>query len=497
MKVLSSIRFIVVVLVLGVVVRAAGQEMPGIANSVFTCGESANLNPSLPVMSPYYLDINAVSVSLFAENNYIYIKKDENKLRRFFGPAPIESAEPIGGSGGWYSDYNVPGLKSGFMNVRITGPSVSLVLGPHAFGISFNVRSVTSVRNIPAPLAKFLYEGMYFPGLHDKRFVHEEKMSAASLAWGELAFNYSGIFSVRNKNVWSGGISVKTLSGLGGISVYSDHLDYMVAGYDTLKVFSADADIRLAAPINFDNNAYEGGIKGWGLGFDAGITFERKKLPVGWLSTYNRPCTQLYVPYLYRIGISLLDMGRIDFSANAMQITLKNDSLYWPGIRSLGNTSINRVTDTLSNRIFGNTTQLVSANSTSIGLPASLCLHGDYNFYSKWYASAIIILPVNTNSHSSVIRPSVFTGGIRYETKNSSAGFTATLQGIHGIETSSLHTLTVGFHARYKSIYIGTGNIISFLKINDYTGSDLYAGIRLTFNKGRCKRTGFRCPDFF
>lgn len=482
---------------LSIIMTVAGQETSGISNSVYTCGESANLNPSLPVMSPYYLDINVASVSLFAENNYIYIKKDENKLRRFFGPTPIESDLPIGGNGSWYSDYNVPGLKSGFINARITGPSVSLVLGPHAFGISFSTRTATSVRNIPAPLAKFLYEGMYYPGLHNKRFVHEEKMSATSLAWGELTFNYSGIFSVRNKNVWSGGITVKSLSGLGGISVYSDHLDYMVAGYDTLKVYSADAEIGLAAPLNYDNNTYDGGIKGWGLGLDAGITFERKKVPVGWLSTYNRPCAQTYIPYLYRIGVSLIDMGKIRFTENALQIKLHNDSLYWPGIKSLGNTSVNRLADTLSNRIFGNSTQLVSDNETTIGLPTVVCLHGDYNFKDNWFASAIILLPVNTNNKSAVIRPSVLTGGIRYETKIASAGVTATMQGIYGIESSSLQKIQIGLHVRYRSFFAGTGNLISWLKLTDYTGSDFYAGLRFTFNKGRCRHTGFRCPDFF
>lgn len=478
-------------------IKGQAQDMAGNSTSRYICGESASLNPSLPVMSPYYLDINVASVSLFAENNYIYIKKGENKLRRIFGPAPIESDEPIGGNGSWYGDYNVPGLKSGFISAKITGPSVSMVLGPHAFGVSFSVRSVTSVRNIPAPLAKFLYEGMYYPDLHDKRFLHEEKMSAASMTWGELAFNYSGIFSVRNKNIWAGGITVKSLSGIGGISIYSDHLDYMVAGYDTLVVYSADAEIGLAAPLNYDNNAYDGGIKGWGWGVDAGITFERKKQSVGWLSTYNRPCAQSYVPYLYRIGISLFDLGNINFTGNALQLKLKDNSLYWPGIKSFGSTTVNRFTDTLSNRIFGNPTQLISGTETTIGLPASVCLHGDYNFHRNWFASAIIILPVNTGSRSAVIRPTVLTGGIRYETKTACAGMTATMQGIYGIESGSLHKVLLGLHVRYKSFFIGTGNITSFLKLTDYTGTDLYAGIRFSFLKGRCKHTGFKCPDFF
>ncbi len=474
----------------------AAQDMAGATISKYSLGISAHLNPSLPVLSPLYLDVNVASASLFAENNYIYIKKDENKLRRFFSQVAIDPEVPAMGNDDWYSDYDVPGIKSGYISARVIGPSVSMVMGAHAFGISYSLRSVTSVRNIPAPLAKFMFEGMYFPTLHDIRFVHEEKMSTASLTWGELAVNYSAIFSVKNRNVWSGGIAIKQLHGLAGFSFYSDHLDYMVAGYDTLRVYSADAKIGIAVPLNYDNNDYDGGFKGNGYGVDLGVTFERKKSPVGWLSVYNRMCAQSYTSYHYRIGLSVVDLGRIRFTENALQAELNNNSLYWPGIRSMGNTTINRVTDTLSNRIFGNPTQMITGSETSIGLPATVILHGDYNFHSNWMASAIILLPLNAGSESAVIRPSVLTGGVRYETYKVSAGLTASLQGIYGID-HGLHKFQVGFNARFHGFFIGTGNIISFLKLTDYTGSDLYAGIRFNFLKGRCRYSGARCPDMF
>jgi len=183
-----------------------------------------------------------------------------------------------------------------------------------------------------------------------------------------------------------------------------------------------------------------------------------------------------------------MDVGRIHFTNHAQKYTVDHGSLYWPAFGKISYTNINDLLSETGDHASADPLHRATDDEFTMNLPATLNLHGDYNFNGHWYAGAIVVLPVWITP-SSVILPGQMTGGIRYETLNYGVGATVSLyNGEH---------FHLGFNGRFRNFFIGTSNIISFLKLTNYTGTDLYAGIKISLHKGRCKLQTFNCPDVF
>ncbi len=494
------------------------QNMPAITSSHYGGIYSAQLNPAATVLSPLYLDINIVAADLFVENNYIFMPREENKLQRFFN-----SDRPFVNSGPdkTYADYYTNSLKYGQMQARVTGPSVSLVAGRHAFGISTAVRSVTSVRDMPHTLAKFFYEGLYFPPQYDTRFVYPNKVSVASLQWAEVGLTYSTVISSNGKDLFTGGATVKRLLGYAAAYIDMDHLDYMVPNYDTLIIYNADIDAGFSLPLDYKSNDYlpDTHVRGKGMGLDAGFMWERKlKVPTD-ARYFRKLCGQSYIPYLFRVGVSLLDFGSIRFTENARQLGVVNGQLFWPGISDLEYTNLHDLSQQVSMHFYGDEESLVRARDFSIGLPATVSLQGDFNLTAfitgrsaenlagtvkrhasgsgfmgrlwepgNWFVNGIVMLPVNRTT-ASAVQPTMLMIGTRYESPHFQLGVTGSFY-----DNKYFH---LGLNGRFRFFFVGTDNLLSFLKVSDYTGTSLYAGVRIGLRKGNCRELGFKCPDLF
>lgn len=491
---------------------AYSQEMQAVTQSKYSGINGALLNPSLPVLSPLYLDINIISANVFVQNNYIYIFREEDKLGRIVGQ-DIQSSVP---GQKFYSDSYTPSSKYGQINVSITGPSAVLMVGKHAFGITTGVRSVTSIREMPYTLAKFFYEGLYFPPQYDMTFDYPDKITFGSLHWGETGFNYSGLVIDNYDNMVAAGFTVKKLMGYSGTYVSMEHLSYQVPNHDTLIVYDADMEAGLSIPLNYSDNSFMSSplTRGSGIGLDIGITWERKAPNGANSKHFDKLCAQDYTPYLYRAGISVTDIGSIKFTDNALKLRVTDGSMFWPGISGTQFTNINDMAGELSNRFFGDPQQLRVGDQFNISLPAMVNIHTDvnltaivagrtssslsYNLHKtknslfasrgEWFISGLAMLPI-ISRNSTVIRQSLISAGARYETRYMQVGINTSLSGFD--------TFLMGANIRIGYFFLGSDNLVSFMKLKDYTGTNLYAGLKFNLMKGRCRNNGSKCPDIF
>ncbi len=458
--------------------RTEAQEMTGITGSKYGGIHSALINPSLPVLSPYYLDVNIITTHLFLQNNYIYLAKDEYQFKRFFQANPQFPTHPPEGK--FYYDYYTSQLKNGYINARIMGPSAAVMMGRHAFGFYENARSVTSVRNIPMNLAKFFFEGLTYPPQYDIRYKHTDNIALSQLTWAEFALNYSYIFQNRGSDYWTAGITVKNLQGYAGVYAFTSLMDYMVPDHDTLIVYHATGEGGMSLPMNYANNSYVPSplFRGKGFGIDMGITYEKKNRSSTNSSNFKKLCAQPYTPYFYRVGVSILDIGRIRFNDNALKFNVEDGATFWPGISDVEYTNMNAVIADVSNHFFGNPTQLITDNKFRIGLPTAFSAQADVNILGNWFVNGMAILPVKM-SKSSVVRPSVLTIGARYDSRSIGFGITTT-----AYDYQRIH---VGVNARIFGFFIGSEKITSFFKLADFTGIDFYGGIKFNLQKGKCR----------
>ena len=482
MRIFKSFVFIILVLGFSSVYA---QEMLGIVNSSYAGITGSVINPAVTVTSPFYIDINLVSGDFFAENNYLYIAKEDYRFSRFLSKNPqFPTHEP--GNMIVYDYYNTKDKKA-FANARIVGPSFAVTVGRHSFGIVTGARSVSSTKNVPYDIAKFAFERRDFPPLNGSNFVSKQNIYNAELAWMENGINYSYVVKQRGLDYWAAGITVKDLRGYGGGYVYLDNVDYSLPNADTLVIKNIEGEGGYSLPLDYQTNEYNNNplFKGKGIGFDIGVIYQKKKNEIQ-NEHFSSLCAQNYTPYQYKIGISLIDIGRVKFKQNAEKLVFDNVSTTWD---DLSNTRINSVDDfttLLSNQFYGNPIAIVQGNEIQIALPTALSFQADVNYYKNWFVNGIIVYPIHF-SKSGLIRPVLFGITPRYETSLFDISMPVTL--------FDWTKPRIGFSARFLSFFVGTEKISGFFHFKDFTGLDFYFGVKLWLKKGHChnKKTGDNC----
>jgi hypothetical protein len=454
------------------------QEMLGIVNSSYAGITGSVINPAVTVTSPFYIDINLVSGDFSAANNYVYLAKEEYRFSRFFSKNPDYPTH--GDSNNLYAyDYYNTKNKKAFANERIIGPSFAVTVGRHSFGIVTGARAVMSTKNVPYDIAKYAFEKLHYPPQDNINYTDNQKIYNAELAWAEIGFNYSYVLKQESRNYWAAGITIKDLLGYGGAYMYTSNVDYIVQNSDTLRINNVNSEAGYSLPLNYETNEYmkDPRFRGKGLGFDLGIIYQKKKQEVQ-SERVDKLCAQNYTPYQYKIGVSLLDIGRIKFTQNAEKLVLDNVSTDWYGILYNQYTSVRDFTNLVSNQFYGDTTSLIQGNEIKIALPTALSVQTDVNFYKNWFVNGTMVLPLQI-SKSGLRRPALLAVTPRYETALFDISMPITL--------FDWTEPRIGLSARFLWFFVGTEKLSGFFHYKDFTGLDFYFGAKISLRKGFCQ----------
>ncbi len=472
-----SNSFVLIIMLLGLKPLCA-QEMLGIVNSSCAGITGSVINPAVTVTSPFYLDINIVASDFFAENNYIYLANEEYRFSRFFSKNPDFPTHGTEDKMIAYDYYSTKD-KKGFISNRLIGPSVAVTVGRHSFGIVTGARNVMSTKNVPYEIAKFAFERIEYSPQYNINYTDNQKIFNAEMSWAEIGFNYSYVFKQESRDCWAAGITVKYLLGYAGGYAYVDHIDYLVSHHDTLIINNINAEAGYSLPLNYQTNEVMNNplFKGKGVGFDLGVIYQKKKQEVQ-KEIVEKLCSQNYIPYQYKIGVSLLDIGHIRFTQNAEKLVLANVSAQWNNISSNDYSTARDYTNLIGEQFFGDTTTLIKGNEITIALPTALSIQADVNFYKNWFINGTVVYPLHF-SKSGLIRPALLAVTPRYET----ALFDVSLP----ISLFDWTDPRIGLSARYKGFFIGTEKLSGFFHHKDFTGLDFYFGIKISLRKGDCR----------
>jgi hypothetical protein len=458
------------------------QERLGIVNSTYSGISGSIINPASTGVSPYYLDINLLSVGAFADNNLLYLSKNEYQFKRFFQQNPDFPTHGPKNSQIFYDYYNT---KNKWLqaDLRVLGPSAAIAYGKHTFGFVTGARAVVSAKNIPYDIAKFGIEQFYFPPQFDIIYNDRTNIRASGLGWAEFGLNYAYNFKQIGANLFTAGITVKALRGYAGSYLYADNIDYIMLDRDTLIINNTNALAGFSAPIDFNNNNFLASplFRGRGIGVDIGIIFEKKRrVPRFAKVDIKHLCSQKYVPYIYKIGLSILDIGRVKFKDNARALEIEDGATYWPQFSHTSYNNINDLVAQLSNRFYGNPTEMITGDQIKIALPTAVSVQFDYNFYNNFFVNASMVQPIQI-SKSGIIRSSLLSVTPRYQTQIFEFGVPVTQ--LNWTKTR------VGAYARFRGLTVGTEKLGSFFHFSDFTGFDVYVAIRFALQKGNCRNT--------
>ncbi len=455
------------------------QEKSGISLSNFGGINSVRLNPSSLVNSKIYYDINIVSGDIFTENNFLFIHQNDYNLKGFLNRTPqIPSAETSGEG----LDYNANiEFINGFEQTDILGPSFSIVMGNHATGIFTRAVTMTSVKNLPGYLGILFFEGLKYDTLHGIEQNYKEFEVAVS-GWWEIGLSYAYTFKKIRQHQWSLGINARRLFGYSGVHIANYDANYTIIDTETINIKNLNAEIRYSLPIDYDTNEFPDNgrtFKGRGTAFDLGFTYRKNKESAN-SKNYRNFCEEVFEDYIFKIGVSVLDLGSLRFTENARQHSYENVSAYWQKTDTLEFRNINDMARQISTVFYNDPdASLVNANKIVIGMPTALSLQGDYNYFANWHIAGMVVIPLKIGE-AQIHRPSQVLASLRYETNTFEVALPVSLY--------DFNKPRIGFSARLYYFTVGTEKLGGFFGNNDFYGLDFYFSIKFHILKGWCSR---------
>src|ERR1700694_6014335 len=392
------------------------QEFQGFRSGNFTGVNAVFFNPASIAGSRYRFDINLVSFGSSVGNsqasfnlNSIFQSGSQNNLQdKFLGKQA--------------------GLSNGLLNLDIHGPSFMFNAGKTiTIAITSRARAVGNMTNIDGKLIQTVSDSLSRSQL-PYVISSSSNMKINMNAWSEYGVSFSKVASDKNGNFFKAGITLKYLAGIADGYVNIDHLNSTI-NYDNLRndayVTNTTGHIEAGfGGANISNLQVSDFTKknGSGFGADLGIIYE------------YRPRTQAYRAdstgsggenngYPFRIGISVLDMGKIKYDRDAQRSGAYDINI--TGSNRLYSGEISNVRIGHFNSFFKSRPQLftpTSSNNASnfkASLPTTMHLDVDYHLHRGFYLNLAGQFPLSSNdqySYNSMYFTSV-TLTPRYEGK--------------------------------------------------------------------------------
>ena len=466
--------------------HAQAQELLGVTLGNYSGTAGLMVNPAGMTNNKMYLDINLATANVFFRNNFAYLPKEDFVIwdAADYGFPPIYGID-TNRNVNYYNDHN---LKNATVNARLLGPSAMLQVGDHAFGITTGVRYFTSGNRIPWDIAEISYNGLDYTPLHNTEF-DDYDFDFNTSAWMEIGLSYAYNAIKSYDQQLTVGISIKKLWGYGGGYLKTNNVNYIVVNDSTINIKNLNAEAGFSVPVDYDNNDYISTptFRGSGIGVDIGAVFVKKKKVSMNEWSGKKLCSQKYDKYVYRIGVSILDIGRVKYTNNAQLHSYDDVSKYWVDVDTLNFTDINTMMSQISNTFYGDPAASLKSNTIKIGLPTALSVQADFSLQNNIYIGGFWIHPIRIN-RSALRRPAQLAVVPRFETKYFELSVPLSLY--------EYRYPRVGIAARFYFFTIGTERLGTYLGMADMNGLDIYASIKISINKGSCKsKFGGACSN--
>ena len=452
----------------------SAQQNLGIRNSNYAGIQGALLNPSSIADSRLQWDVNIWSVGEVFANTFLYAPKHSLP---FFGVGKIIKGtihEDL-----FFTHFNPqdPGkLYNLTFSAEILGPSFFMKIAKkNVIGFTVAERSYGNIKDISGALAQNSFAYLLEPDLWNTTF-HDSTTRVNSMSWLSYGLHYATVLYSDGKSELKGGISLNYLQGLEAAYVKNTHINYKINDTSNITFTNSTIDYGRTDIDTYKKIDYNNLNHGHGFGTDIGFTYVRLKDA----ALYNaEPDDKMFAGtqkpnYIYRIGISLIDLGYVNFNRSSASFHLQTDSAgfaNWHHSKFSGN---NQFDQTLSAIFYhGDSLKSLTANRFNMALPAAFSIQADWNVYENFFANMTIIKGLGHGNNNGVTRPDVYSLTPRYET----------LWGEVSIPMSLLYynqwESRIGLALRIGYFFIGGDAPGSLLKLSDLNNVDFYAGIHV------------------
>ncbi|HET6256164.1 MAG TPA: DUF5723 family protein [Puia sp.] len=436
--------------------RAWAQPDLGIRNSNYAGIQGSLINPGSIAGSKIDWDVG-FSINVDFANTFLYAPQ---------GPLPFFGIRRIiKGSideNLWKTRYD-PSDPNKLYNVAFSaeflGPSFFMkIKKKHEIGLTTAVRGMANIRDITGNAAQNAFDYLLSGSLWNTTF-QEQSARLNGMGWIEYGLHYATVLKDDGRDQWKAGITLKYEQGMFAVYAKNTHLTYKITDTTGILFTNSSIDYGRTAFDDFRHISYPHFDHGHGFGADLGVIFVHRDHAGD-------------DGYRYRIGLSLLDVGKIDFTRNTASYHLaaaSADFSNWHQAQFTGNTQLDQ---TLS-AVFYNGDSARSRTGTSfhMALPAALSIQADYAICGPWFADVTIMKGFGHGDNVGVVQPDLYSVTPRYETRQFEASLPLSLMYYGRLQPR------VGLAVRVWYFFIGGDAPGALFKLNDLRQADFYIGI--------------------
>lgn len=446
-----------------------GQYQAGWALDVYSGINGTLLQPAGGVATPYDWDVNLVHANGFFTNDYAFVSQASalGILRDFNQDRTVEVEEQTGfwriGNNRYAFDYLDNGRPHfGRGGIDVMGPSFSLQIGSTTrLGLFTRLRAMGGADNLDADFSFYPYDAQPTGAQ-----ISVDEVFGAAAAWSEYGLHVSQALLVSSDAELRIGLNLRYLSAIEGASVYNPAgTTFTKFSLDSIGLTNAQVEIGFSNGLreNPSANSAGGGIAG-----DIGIQY-------AWYAESDGG-------YRFTAGLSLLDLGRINFNqstelhrfANEGEITLFAENYEFVS----GQEDVDSVIQQLNTDFFGRNGVSLVENSFSIGLPTAISAQFTVQPLPDLRVSAAYVgdLPIGNRRFQ---QGEQLTFAAHYSKWWYGAGLTTSVY--------NFRYLNLGFQMRLGPLTLGTDRFFGTLaKARRLRSGDFYLGLKLhDFLKGK------------
>ncbi len=448
------------------------QEWLGIINSNYGGNVSLQLNPASVVGSPYTQEINLIAADFSLHNNYIYYPAQSSALGKIIkGKVSQKNTLDL---------YTNSPNKQAYYNLFLKGPGVMFSNNASGFAVNIGYRQILSARNVNTHIAKFMLEGFDYQPQHNINYKTQPyKLNFVSLY--DFAFTYGRGIVGNERHTLSAGITMSVYAGNSAFFIDNKNMDYIVPVSQLLIV--NNTNIRYGYAFTGEKPGAKDFMKvrGWGLGSNVGMTYIDNRNDKAYKKT-----SQPRKKYNFKIGVSIIDMGFINFKKQTKQFSFENASTFWPGIDTTKFSYMNYNDSLLNNKFTGSSEGGLVSKKFAMHMPAAFSLQVDFAVSPEVYINFSAIqhfqiaeLQVQRNDQLSITP--------RYEKQNWEVALPYSFY--------NYYQHRIGLAWRYRWFFIGTDRLGPLTGLWDLNGIDFYFGVKLISQKQR--KVNARSTDCF
>jgi hypothetical protein len=459
------------------------QDYIGLSSSNYAGIQSVSLQPASIADSRLKWELNLFSIDVNYNNNFFYVKKDAILNNKFF-KSPYNH------------DFNAVKqdlLKVGSddepvyarLNSTVQLPSLMFTTGKKsAMAINIRERTAMQIDNMNPELARLIYEDFQYPPYQHKTFSMNNSRTDI-LSWMEVGLTYARVLYNDGPNFLKIGFTGKYLGGVASGYMNSSQINYSFNSDSTLSAQSSNVNYGHSSNFNLDfADRKNYSPESTAFGYDIGLVYEfRGNIEKFSFGKYNGEGIPHLAErrdknkYLFKIGISYLNGGSLDFTkpdnVNNFSADIQNYDF-----KSVHAHTIGEVDSAIA-------TQVNLKNGSrkyTVELPHALSAQIDLRLIKGFYLNLLGYFPINNSVTASSIKATrVFAITPRWENR---------WFGIYiPLSFNQFHDTNLGAAIRLGPLYFGSANLGSVLFNDDLKAADFHLGVGIPVGFGKPSKT--------